>query len=530
MIPQGITLQDEDESKCLYADRRQEAALSNRSTKETIMTIRKYFNLSYVLVVATAVLTLGLSQCQSHADSSAIQQSAAVPAAATAPAAVAPEFSLRTAIARVARQTIPAVVHINVVQSREVSNPMTPFSNDPFFHFFFNGPRMPRKFKQELKGLGTGMLMDQHGNILTNNHVVAGATEINVLLADGRSYPAKVVGTDPKTDLAVIRIKADEKLPTVTFGDSDKIEVGDWVVAIGHPRGLDETVTQGIISAKHRRGVMDPNTYQDYLQTDAAINPGNSGGPLLNLQGKVIGVNAAIATDSGGFEGIGFAIPSDMAVHVARALIEHGKVVRGWLGVSIGDPTPEQVKSMQLKNNKGAMVMDVVKDSPAAHAGLKKDDLVIAYDGHKIDDSASLQSSVGDTPVGRKVEMTVLRDGKTVDLTVKIGNLEDAVQKIASALEDRLGVVVRPVTTAESQRYGLQPGQGVAIVSLKTNGVLAKAGFEKNDVIVAINNTPVEGVQGFVSLGKALPPHQQAVFKAVDHRTGQSGFVQITVG
>jgi serine protease Do len=506
------------------------ADLWNRSTKETIMTIRKYFHWSYLLVVATAALTLGLSRCQSHADGNVIQQSAAPTVSAGATDTHAPGFSLRTAIAQVARQNIPAVVHINVVQRREISNPMMPFSNDPFFHFFFNGPRMPRKFKQELKGLGTGMLIDRNGNILTNNHVVAGATEINVLLADGKSFPAKLVGTDPKTDLAVIRITADEKLPVVTFGDSDEMEVGDWVVAIGHPRGLDQTVTQGIISAKHRRGVMDPNTYQDYLQTDAAINPGNSGGPLINLDGRVIGVNAAIATESGGFEGIGFAIPSNMAVHVARALIDHGKVVRGWLGVSIGNPTPEQVESMHLKNNKGALVMDVVKNSPAAAGGLKKDDLVIAYEGHKIDDAAALQSRVGDTPVGRKVGMTVLRDGKSVDLTVKIGNLEDAMQKIAAALEDRLGVVVRSLTADESHRYGLQPGQGVAIASLDTKGVLAKAGFEKDDVIVAINNRPVEGVQGFVSLGKALPPHQQAVFKAVDHRTGQSGFVQITVG
>jgi serine protease Do len=493
------------------------------------MTIRKYFRLGYVLVVATAALTLGLTQCQSHADSGAIEQAPGAAVAMGSGNHHSPEFSLRTAIAQVARQNIPAVVHIDVVQRREISNPMMPFRNDPFFHFFFNGPQMPRKFKQELKGLGTGMLIDQHGNILTNNHVVAGATEINVLLADGKSYPAKLVGTDPKTDLAVIRISADGELPTITFGDSDKIEVGDWVVAIGHPRGLDQTVTQGIISAKHRRGVMDPNTYQDYLQTDAAINPGNSGGPLINLDGQVIGVNAAIATESGGFEGIGFAIPSNMAVHVARALIDHGKVVRGWLGVSIGDPTPDKVKSLNLKNNKGALVVDVVKNSPAADAGLKKDDLVIAYEGHKIDDAAALQSSVGDTPVGRKVGLAVLRDGKTIDLTVRIGNLEDAMHKIASALEDRLGVVVRPVTAGESQRYGLQSGQGVAIASLDSNGVLAKAGFEKDDVILSINNAPVEGVQGFVSVAKALPAHQQAVFKALDHRTGQSGFVQITV-
>jgi serine protease Do len=497
------------------------------------MANRKYYHLGYLLVVLTTVMTLGLTQCQSRADSTTVAKAA--PQAAgikTAQASQMPQgaFSLRTAIAQVARENIPAVVHINVTERREISNPMTPFGNDPFFHFFFNGPRTPRKFKQELRALGTGMIIDKQGNILTNNHVVAGATEISVLMADGRSYPAKVVGTDPKTDLAVIRIKADEKLPTVTFGDSDKAQVGEWVVAIGEPRGLDQTVTQGIISAKHRRGVMDPNTYQDYLQTDAAINPGNSGGPLINLEGQVIGVNAAIATQSGGFEGIGFAIPSNMAVHVARALIDHGKVIRGWLGVSIKDLTPDQVKSMHLKDNKGALVMDVMPDSPAQKAGLKKNDVVIKYQGNKIADSASLQSSVGDTTVGKKASMTVLRDGKSIDLSVTIGDLETAMHKIAASLEDRLGVVVRPLTASEDQRYSLEPGQGVAIASVKKDGVLGKAGFEKDDVILDINNAPVEGVDGFVSIAKALPPHQQAVIKALDHRTGQSGYVQVTIG
>jgi len=493
------------------------------------MAIRKYFNLGYVLVVVTAVMTLGLTQCQSSADSStvaSVSKQADLKPAAAAPSAL----SWKSAIAEVARQNIPAVVHIDVVQRREISNPMTPFSNDPFFHFFFNGPQVPRKFKQELKGLGTGMLIDGQGNILTNNHVVAGATEINVLLADGKSYPAKLVGTDPKTDLAVIRISADEKLPTVTFGDSDKMEVGDWVVAIGHPRGLDQTVTQGIISAKHRRGVTNPTSYQDYLQTDAAINPGNSGGPLINLEGQVIGVNAAIATQSGGFEGIGFAIPSDMAVHVAHALIEHGKVIRGWLGVSISDPSPEQVKDLHFKDNKGALVADVVKDGPAQKAGLKKNDLVIMYDGRKIDDSATLQSSVGDTAIGKKVKLTVLRDGKSLDLNVTIGNLEEAMHKMAASLQDRLGVVVRPLTAQESQKYGLEPGQGVAIASLNADGLLGKAGFEKDDVILDINNIAVQGVDGFVALAKALQPHQEALFKAVDHRSGQSGYVQVTIG
>jgi serine protease Do len=493
------------------------------------MKTRKLYRLGYGLAVLTAFMTLGVTKCQSSANSITVGKNPQVvtpkPAEETSP-----DFSLKTAIAQVARENIPAVVHINVTQRREITNPMLPFSNDPFFHFFFNGRQMPRKFKQELKALGTGMLIDHHGNILTNNHVVAGATEIQVQLADGKTFPAKVVGTDPKTDLAVIRISADEKLPVVTFGDSDNLVVGDWVVAIGHPRGLDQTVTQGIISAKHRRGVLNPSSYQDYLQTDAAINPGNSGGPLLNLEGQVIGVNAAIASQSGGFEGIGFAIPSNMAVHVARALIDHGKVIRGWMGISIRDLTPEQVKSMNLADNKGALVTEVIPNSPAQKAGLKKDDLVIMYQDRKIGDAATLQSSVADTAIGKKVDLTVLRNGKDVGLTVTIGNLDDAMRKIAASLEDRLGVVVRPLTAEEDQKYGIESNQGVAIAKLDADGLLGKAGFEKDDVILDINNIPVEGVEGFVSLAKALPPHQQALLKALDHRTGQSGYVQVTIG
>ena len=235
---------------------------------------------------------------------------------------------LSTAIVQVARQNIPAVVHIDVMEKQEVANPFSPFDDDPFFRNFFGNQRSPKKFQRELKGLGTGMIMDGNGHILTNHHVAGGATKIEVSLSDGRKFPAKLVGSDPKTDLAVIRINAKE-LPHVSFGDSDRMDVGEWVVAIGHPRGLDQTVTQGIISAKHRMGITDPTGYQDFLQTDAAINPGNSGGPLLNLYGEVIGVNTVISTQSGGSEGIGFAIPSNMALHVAKTIIARGKVETG---------------------------------------------------------------------------------------------------------------------------------------------------------------------------------------------------------
>jgi serine protease Do len=501
----------------------------------------------YLFFVIITVLFLGLTQCQAQSDNSKSSEKvsdttaapknvdlsnvenpiveAAMPLGAN-PSAV----DLSTAIARVAKEAIPAVAHIEVTQRQEVNNPFLPFENDPFFHYFFDVPHhMPHKFKRELKGLGSGMIMDAQGHILTNNHVVAGATEIQVLLADGHRYPAELIGTDPKTDLAVIQIKADEKLPYVTFGDSDEMKVGNWVVAIGAPQGLDQTVTQGIISAKHRRGILDPSSYQDYLQTDAAINPGNSGGPLLNLQGKVIGVNAAIVSESGGFEGIGFAIPSNMAVHIANALIKNGKVERGWLGVSIRDLTPDLQKSMKLKVAKGALIADVVKGGPADNAGLKKNDVVTTYQGKEILDASSLQNQVANTSIGQEITLTVMRKGTSRDFKIKIGDLRDALRKLATSLNKRLGVVVRPVTDKEAQGYGLQGPKGVAIKSLQADGLLGKAGFEVDDIILAVNGQPVSDVQGFVNLIESLEPHHWVQFLVLDHRTGQTGYIRVMV-
>jgi serine protease Do len=480
----------------------------------------------YLLFFVIAVLSLGLTQCQAQSDDSKssekVSQTAALPknvnpsnvenpiVEAVMPLRVNPStMDLSTAIARVAKETIPAVAHIEVTQRQEVNNPFLPFENDPFFHYFFDVPhRMPHKFKRELKGLGSGMIMDAQGHILTNNHVVAGANEIQVVLADGRRFPAELVGNDPKTDLSVIQIKADENLPYVTFGDSDEMKVGNWVVAIGAPQGLDQTVTQGIISAKHRRGILDPSSYQDYLQTDAAINPGNSGGPLLNLQGKVIGVNAAIVSESGGFEGIGFAMPSNMAVHIAKALIKDGKVERGWLGVSIRDLTPDLQKSMKLNASKGALIVEVVKEIP---------------------DASSLQNQVANTSIGQEITLTVLRKGKSRDFKVKIGDLRDAFKKLAASLNKRLGVVLRPVTEKEAQEYGLQGPKGVAIKSLQTDGLLGKAGFEVNDIILAVNGQPVSDVQGFIDLIESMKPHHWVQFLVLDHRTGQTGYIRVMV-
>ncbi len=485
-------------------------------------------------VIAPLVLLLfifGFNKCQEQTETTPNSTApASAPQSTPAPSAVQPSASdWTTAIAKVAQAALPAVVHIEVTEHSEVNNPMQPFENDPFFHFFFNGPRMPRKHKQEMIGIGSGIIIDPQGHILTNNHVVRGATNIQVTLADGSQYPGKVVGTDPKTDLAVIKIQDGDKLPYLSFGNSDKIGVGDWVVAIGAPRGLDQSVTQGIISAKHRTGISDPSSYQDFLQTDAPINPGNSGGPLLDLNGKVIGINAAIATESGGFEGIGFAIPSNMASRISSILIAHGKVVRGWLGVSITDVKPDEAKAIGLPSPKGALIAEVVKGGPAAQAGLKRGDVVLSYQDKPISDSTSLRNDVAETAPGQQTTLTVWRDKKQQEFRVTIGSTEDAVKFMSAAVDNRLEMTVRPITPKEDEKYGITPGEGIAIATLSPKGPFGKAGLEPDDFILQVNGATVKGVQGFADLMSALPAKQQLVVLALDHRSGQSGYVQVTL-
>lgn len=436
---------------------------------------------------------------------------------------------LTTAVMRVAKQNIPAVVHIEVTAQQEDAHPALPSERDPGFRQFFPAPPMPKPFKPEMAGLGTGMIMDTHGHILTNNHVASGASKIVVLLANGYTYPAHVVGRDPKTDLAVLKIDATEALPTVTFGDSDPVEVGEWVIAIGHPRGLDQTVTHGIISAKHRRGITEPSSYQDFLQTDAAINPGNSGGPLFNLRGEVIGVNTAIASQSGGFEGIGFAIPSNMALFVANALMAHGKVERAWLGVSVQELTPELAQSFGIEALRGALIAEVVKDSPAEHAGMKKGDVVIAYRGKALLDASALRNEVATTPIGHEVQVTVLRRGQQQELTATVQSVDAATKTLAAAVQERLGVDVRPVTAQEANRYHLDPQQGVTITRVGPGSALGKAGFEAQDILLAIDDQPIESVDTLINLVASLQPRQRVMMLALDHRSGDTGSIQVAV-
>jgi serine protease Do len=436
---------------------------------------------------------------------------------------------LSTAIIQIARKNLPAVVYIEVTETREVENPFGRLGNEPFFHRFFGLPKMPRKFKQEVKGLGSGIIIDPQGRILTNNHVAGGATKMQVTLSDGGQYPGRLVGADPPTDLAVIEISPKEPLPYVTFGDSDKMEVGEWVVAIGAPQALEKSVTQGIISAKHRTGISEPTSYQDFLQTDAPINPGNSGGPLLNIYGQVIGVNTAIFTQSGGSEGIGFAIPSNMAVYVAKELMAHGKVERGWLGVTIRNLTPDLAKSLHLETMKGALVVDLVKGGPADKAGMKKNDLVIAYNGQEIQDSALLRNRVAETPIGQEARVTILRGGKKAELTVKIGSQKEATGILAAEVKERLGAEVRSPSPEEVEKYDLKAHGAVVISWLDPQGPLAEAGFELGDIILGVNGQPVVGVESFGYLVSTFKPKERISVLGLDHHTGNTGTIFVIV-
>jgi len=308
-------------------------------------------------------------------------------------------------------------------QSREFKD----FFGDEFFRHFF-GQIPEQEMKQ--RSLGSGVVVSRDGYILTNNHVVADADEILVTLSDKKKYEAQIIGRDPKTDLALIKIKTENTIPAARLGDSDKLKVGDWVVAIGNPFGLGSTVTAGIVSAKGR--VIGAGPYDNFIQTDASINPGNSGGPLFNLNGEVIGINTAIVSQSGGNVGIGFAIPINMAKSVMPQLKERGKVIRGWLGVSIQLVTQEIKEKFGLKTEEGALIGEVTKGSPADKGGLKRGDVIINFDGKKIKTMNTLPSMVAETPVGKEIEILIIRKGKEKRLTITIGELQEDTRVAAS--------------------------------------------------------------------------------------------------
>jgi serine protease Do len=441
------------------------------------------------------------------------------------------DLNLVTAIQDVAKRAIPSVVHIEVTEKQTVTNPLLPFQNDPFFQYFFGNPRMPKQYEREITGLGSGILIDSQGHILTNSHLVNGATRMKVVLSDGRSYSdrsVKIIGVDTKTDLAVVRIVDRGSFPFAVFGDSDKVDVGQWVVAIGHPQGLDQTVTQGIISAKHRRGIADPSSYQDFLQTDAAINPGNSGGPLLNLEGEVIGINAAIMSSSGGFEGIGFAIPGNMALQVARRLMASGKVERGWLGLTLENLTAEAAGSTGVNGARGVLVSDVLRDGPAEKAGIRRGDIVVACRGKPVDDADAFRNEVAAAPIGQTVTLALVRDGRARDVDVMVLSDLGVGKLFVSSAAGRFGVEVKPVGKKEAARYGLDENRGVMVSRVEAKGAFGKAGIRSGDIILQINQSEVAGLDEFGEVLSSTPPRKEIVLTIINHGGRKAGMVLVT--
>jgi serine protease Do len=431
------------------------------------------------------------------------------------PPAVPPDVeafskAMRAAAARVG----PAVVAIGTSQSVDASAMPFGFGDDFLRRFFGVEPQEPqpkpkRQFRQQ--GLGSGVVVSADGYILTSNHVVAGAEEITVRLADDREFDAKVIGNDPPTDIALIKIEA-AGLPVAALGDSDKAEVGDWVLAVGAPLGLQKTVTAGIISATGRAnvGIAD---YEDFIQTDAAINPGNSGGPLVNLRGAVIGINTAIASRSGGYMGIGFAVPSNMARDVMNRLREKGEVVRGWLGVSIQNLSKELADSMGLESAEGILVSEVFEGGPAGKAGVKAGDVIVQYNGKPVKDVTELRTAVAWTEPGKKVDMVVLRGGKRETLSVQMERRGDQPQLARgqrgggpggpAEIKD-LGIQVADLTPETAQRYGYEEGQGVLIIDVDPAGLAAKAGLQPGMLILQVGGKKVRNVAEFKEALKGI--------------------------
>jgi serine protease Do len=404
---------------------------------------------------------------------------------------------------RLAETATPAVVNVRV----RGQMPRTPSGEAPGIPEQFRrflppelrerfGERGPEAPRPQRRGIGSGFVIDPNGFVVTNHHVVDGAQTIDITLSDGRTLPGKVVGVDPETDLALVKIEA-TGLPALKLGQSSTMKVGEPVMAIGNPFGLEHTVTVGIISGTGR--VIGAGRYDDFLQTDAAINPGNSGGPLLNTRGEVVGIATAIASRSGGFQGVGFAIPVDLAKPILSQLRTAGQVTRGWLGVSIQRLTPELAKSFGVQSKEGVLVASVVDDSPAAKAGLKAGDLIVRYDDKAVSDPRALSAHVAGTPVGRTVEVQLVRDGNPQRLDVTIGNLASTRQAAAETTGprrvawDRLGVELDALSAERARELGI-PRKGVVVTEVKPNSPAAEAGISTGDVIREVNRIPVDSL------------------------------------
>ncbi|MDF0650507.1 MAG: serine protease [Nitrospira sp. LK265] len=453
----------------------------------------------------------------------------AAPVAATAPA---------NGFAEVARQVTPAVVNITTVMTENTSEgssvpdelrgrmeeffgkPFGPRGRGPFDPFEHRGPR---------RGQGSGVIVSPDGYILTNNHVIDKAREVNVTLPDKREFKGKIIGTDPKTDLAVVKINATD-LSALSWGDGSRLQVGEYVLAVGNPFGLNSTVTLGIVSAIGR-GHMGITQYEDFIQTDAAINPGNSGGALVNTRGELVGINTAIFSQTGGYQGVGFAVSTAMAKPIYESLLKTGKVVRGYLGVGIQDLNQDLARSFNIKNSKGALVSDVREDSPAEQAGLKQGDVIVEYQDTPVVDGVALQRLVTKTSAGTTVPVKVIRDGQEREMTVRIVEQPDEtkVAKVERGGTDYAlsGLAVEDLDQATSKELGLKGKRGVVVTGVAPDSGAEKAGLMPGDVIREINRQPIKSVEDFEKVSSNVQKGDSVLILV--NRRGNSLFLSVKV-
>ena len=498
---------------------------------------RKWTKLVLILTLAaaTAVLgfQLGVQATEQHAESMA-QYKTPIPAKERP---VTSLKDLNQAFVDIAASVKPTVVTVSTEKTMSVhgGGPFaSPFGNDPFFQYFF-GPHGGQQQQQDQpyreQGLGSGVIVSADGRILTNNHVIADVDSIYVRTFTGDRYTAKLIGTDPKTDIAVLQINAKNQ-PYIEVANSDSLQVGEMVMAVGSPmsENLAYTVTQGIVSATGRSniGLAD---YEDFIQTDAAINPGNSGGPLVNLDGKLVGITSAIASRTGGFEGIGFAIPSNMAVHIMQSLVSTGHVVRGWLGISIQDLTPAIAKGFGLQVTSGAVIGQVQADGPAKDAGLKAGDVIVSVDGEAIENSTQLRNNIAGTKPGKTVALGILRGNDHLNIDVKLGELpgEQASTGKGGSMDERLGFAVQTLTPQLAKQYDVESGlTGVVVTSLNQSSAAARAGLREGDLIQGVSRQEVDTREQFLSALSDVKSGEMVLLQV--YRGGGGFYIAFNIG
>ncbi len=444
--------------------------------------------------------------------------------------------TLGNAFVEVAKREKPAVVSITIERTLEGVSAFGGFDEDffkgtPFEDFFkdFQPRRHGKEYKPKQQGSGSGVIIDESGYVLTNNHVVSGADKITVKLSDGREFKAKRIGTDPKTDLALIKIDS-KNLPVATLGDSDKIEVGEWVIAIGNPFGLEHTVTVGVVSAKSRSG-LGTGTYEDFIQTDASINPGNSGGPLVNINGEVIGINTMIV---GLGTGIGFAIPVNMAKNIIDDLIKHGKVTRPWVGIGIQDLTPELKKHFKIREEEGVIINQIYENSPAEKADIKIGDVIQEVDGKKVNDAQALVKEILKKHIGQKIRLGIVRGGKFINIDVETKEMPEKVSGIKEEGNEEeeakslLGLEVEELTPEFSRRYGIKQESGVIIMGVESGSPAEEVGIKRGDIIKEINHKKINNITDY-NKAAAKSSIKEGVLLLIK-REDQTFFVNIQIG